>query len=402
MKKVLISVLSFCFVFVLNLICEVNVKADVPPAPPVGNQIVYYFSDNYDSPSFIDEIMTNTSLDSDNIEYCYWGERFYENFENYYNEFGNIEEAFVIFELTYGIENILYYNNLYFTDELEDVFATLKNNGCYIMFICATDELIYQSHNDFLDYVDFHIITSSYFHSIINIFYHLEQNYGNPPSDASLIFNYQFLISCGGYYNFKRFYLIPYINSRYYDDLRSMSQAEALASYGLDIYVADDMNYSYIKINSDYHGYLDLRFESIAGEVNCYGATNDMYEASLDWLEYISDIYPSYVYHYNMHNYYFDYENIFGPFVQVNSITAIQSIYDELLPMVVDFLTNTLEYCKASYDNWKGRCEITHMMLGTNSDGWIQCLYGTDGDFYNCWDMYNRGDILDFDDGSLF
>ncbi len=399
MKKGVLCLLSMISLFVVSFL-SINVKADTPS--------VYYFSDDYNVSSFIGQIINNTSLTSNDIEYYHWETDFRTEFEYYYDDFDDINDSFVIFELLNGFESYYNRNNVFFTDELEDVFETLKYNGCYIMFICATDELIYESDNDFLDYVDFHVITSSKHHMILNFFYYLENNYGNPPSSVSLIFNYQFLQNFGGYSYFKSYYLIPYINTRYYNDLSTMTQAEALTYNGVDIYRENHSLGDYTKINGLNSYPIDISVEVFNGDVNCFGATDSMYNASLSWLETMADINPSYVYYYNLHNQNFDFDYIFSPFVPVYTLTPTSSLRTDLLPMVIDFLTDTLLNCKAAYDNWYGRCDITHMMITTSGTGWIQCLYGGNGSFYNCWDRDIRQDLslgvedFDYDDGSLF
>ena len=227
MKKALLGFVSLVLLFTMSFGLTLNVKADAPS--------VYYFSDDYYVSSFISQIISNTSLSSTDIDYYTWNDDFRMRFENYYDDFDDIEDAFVIFELLNGFENLFYRNNVYFTDELEDVFETLKDNGCYIMFICDTDEILYEGYNYFLDYVDFHIITSCKQHIVLNFFYNLEYNYGVPPTCVSLIFNYQILQCFGGYSAFKSHYLIPYINTRYYNDLSNMTQAEALTYNVVDM-----------------------------------------------------------------------------------------------------------------------------------------------------------------------
>ena len=47
-------------------------------------------------------------------------------------------------------------------------------------------------------------------------------------------------------------------------------------------------------------------------------------------------------------------------------------------------------------------------MISTSANGWMECLYGNDGSFYNCWNRGIREDLdlgvedFDYDDGSLF
>ena len=109
MKKLLLSCITF-LLFVISF-SGIKVKADTPS--------VYYFSDDYYVSSFIGQIISNTSLTSDDIEYHHWDDDFRERLELYYDEFDDIEDAFVIFELTNGFEHLFYRNNVYFTDELD-------------------------------------------------------------------------------------------------------------------------------------------------------------------------------------------------------------------------------------------------------------------------------------------
>ncbi len=92
----------------------------------------------------------------------------------------DIENAIVFFEVDQGFP---LYNTLTFPidcfDILSTLFAELKENGCYILFKCATDESRFEVNADFLNYVDFHINTDIMTVFAHSVFADIENRFGD-------------------------------------------------------------------------------------------------------------------------------------------------------------------------------------------------------------------------------
>lgn len=393
MKKIIIFILLLTFGFSISQY-HFKVKADTP--------IVYYVSDNPSCSTFKSQLMTTTGLSNNEIVLYDWSIVDSIVFD-FFDDVDTIEDAIIIFEITKDFIDPIY--NFYYStplvDTLYDIFYTLKENGCSIIFISAADEVRYESRNDFLDYVDFHIMTNLRVNFFMNVLYRSELlNNTSPLEDIGLIFSNDFMQFYGGYSRFITIYLVPYICSRYDDDIiNGYTQAESLNNNNVYLYCETHLNqYTLISTgaqlslsditNLSYYYYTPVYY---------VGASNTT--TSGTWLTQIALQQPEVLFYYNFYS--FDYSNIIN--------TNITSVYEydpannstpSILTMVTDFITEINDY--TLYDNWEGRCYVTHIFQNFNYNGWMVNFYGYDGDFINCWDIYSESYTNYIHDGSLF
>lgn len=86
-----------------------------------------------------------------------------------------LNNAYVIVEINKMIPgNTFSDTNETWFNQLRDLFREMKSNGCNIMFVCGTEETLFEDCTDFLDYVDIHVNTDTFSLFLINIF--LERN----------------------------------------------------------------------------------------------------------------------------------------------------------------------------------------------------------------------------------
>ncbi len=101
-----------------------------------------------------------------------------------------LTDAYIIFEVTEGFHSNTYYNGKIDTEILDEIFSVLKDNGCYIMFICNVDETRFYSCTNFLSYVDVHINTDMLTIFVMNIINTvLQQSSSNSLRNSTFIFD---------------------------------------------------------------------------------------------------------------------------------------------------------------------------------------------------------------------
>ena len=407
MKKALILFLTICSIsFILS--STIKTKADVMP--------IVYITDNSNCNSFKSQIISNTNYTTTDITMYDWSSSFYSYFSTNYSTLYNVEESYVIFEISHGFDEYIVNNNTYFTDELYDLFEEMKNNDCLILFISGTDESKYYSQNDFLDFVDFHIITDTKHVFIMNMFYELEQHNGLPPIGVDVTFSYDLLYFFGGYYDdnnaippkmgFRNKYLLPYVNSRFEDlILNNYTQAEALNESDSYFYVELGNNNMYDSISGHTNESIDLSTFIPNYSWHCVGASNGVYNESSLWINMIIQSSPEYLYYYDANAY--NILNSYNSIPYINMYTSTPNFSSpSILMMTIDFLGCGQNYY-GIYDNYDGRCDVTHIMYTSGNCGWMISFANDSFDWFNCWDMYinyESGNGLGcayYDDGSL-
>ena len=384
MKKVLGFLLTY-LVFLLFMLTNVFASSQ-------SGKTVYYITDNNNCSSISNQIISNCNLASNNFHLIDCSIDFMNEFNNNYNEIYNLNESYIIFEMTDDFTLNEYNQNEKFIDILYKLFKQFKNNGNYVMFISNTDEMLYKNHNDFLDYVDFHIITDTLTHFILNTVYYLEQNYSNPPQNVNILYNKDFIYETYGYQNFLHRFLIPYINTRYYTYLNlGNSMNETLRLNNINIYIPyNDSNSIYKNILDDY--LVDFSTINDIGTLFSIGSSSSTFIESYDWLNFINFDFTDYLFYYDKYS--FDIKN-----VNLNNISNVFSfdsnqVTPSLLSMIYGFIIDTNnDY--SIYDNWDGRCEVTHMMINNGLNGWIHCFYGDET--YNFLDVYNEESLIEID-----
>lgn len=391
MKKVLVATLTVVILSMIYISNIISVNASDP--------YIYYFSDNLNASSTVSQIIYDLSLNNSDIAWFNWSTNFYASYTSYYYDFYNIEDSYIIFEIDEDFTKFNTYSGQPFPDELYDTFYTLKNNDNYIMFISGVDEMKYESHNDFLDEVDFHIIKDTYNVFVESSFYWLEYYFGSSPSGVDLILNNDLYFN--NYQSFRNYYLLPYINTRYYSYFTTCTQAEALDENSINIYIQNDNAVDYTLINSGQLGHINISTANLNGYIYAIGASNQNTLDSGEWLGVIDRLMPFMLCYYNLYSYSYSFNY---PISHMYTYNPNSVNNPSLLDMIETFLTN-VAICY-QYDNWTGRCNITHIMLEVVPGGWM--VNYNDVNFYNCWDIYKREDLtlgiddFDYDDGSLF
>lgn len=398
MKKVLICVLCAIFFIGLNF-KPTKVKADS------SNREIYYITDNIDYLSIVDSVEESLSLTSGSISYYYWGSgpTFYSNFTTNYSIISNFDDALVIFEISNGFSTFAYHGSTYFVDELYDLFSNLKSNNCDILFISGTPEIRYENHNDFLDYVDFHIICGLLELFTLNVFYQIDLNCSTPPRECNLVINDAFLNFFGGYNSFKSSYLLPYINSRFSSYLGNLhTQAYALNAEDFSIYIEDEHNSGVYLINNGanavLNSFLSLSFDP--DYYNCFVmASNNNQTYNANWVTISNSNTPNTTFYFDKVNYI---QNNFNFAQGVVVKPANPNNYPVPLETMMASFINDLSGCYI-YDNVDGRCNITHWMCTFGPNGWMESLIDNPY-FNNCFDLYDilEDQTLVYDDESLF
>ena len=59
----------------------------------------------------------------------------------------------------------------------------------------------------------------------------------------------------------------------------------------------------------------------------------------------------------------------------------------QILEMMESFIFDDYEDWY-NYNNWEGRCDITHIMMTTGNDGWMVNFYDGETGFVNCWELF--------------
>ena len=400
MKKIL----SFLHCLVLIALFFVGLNATVS----ADSAYVYYFSDSLQCYNTRYSLVSNTPLTYNDIHLEDWSDDFDDYFDNNIAYYDELEDIIIIFEMANGFERQTDNNtgNL-MPEKLETVFANWKDNGCYIMFICGTDEARYLNHNGFLDYVDFHIILDVRTNFIMNAFYYLEQDCGSIPNYYDLLFDNFFVNTYGpnAIVKFRKEFINPYVRSRYYNDIVNLHCNNSLACYNHDasIYMPNATLTSYMNIVDG----LSYDISNLQPNYDLYIVAGSTMEPQFGIsdnqtiLGYFDALYPKKLFYYNINNVplstYFC-----NPYTTVYRCDPYS--LSQLLEMIESFIFEDYDdWC--DYDNWEGRCDITHIMMPTGNDGWMLNFYDGETGFVNCWGLFlseECEEYLLYDDGSLF
>lgn len=361
---------------------------------------LYYFSDYYESQSYfngflkdaVDEYKERNDLFYFDYELNYWGDYFYQYLNNYYNsgEFTDVSNSFIIFEIRQELPREIDKEDSYlFTDLLFDLFGYLKDNGCKIMFICGTDESRFETHNDFLDYVDIHINTDMFTLFAYSIIQDIEED---GLSDFTLVLDENIADS-----DFMYYYLIPHLREMYnlpsysdeYDEI-----AEVLAYCNISVYVLIDEDTMIDYVSGQIYSATSVEIYSY--RIYAIGTT-EYFENPYTWLDCLLCwrdqmgfyAFPVYIYGY------VDYSSgQYDSDVVHGTGSDYYYLNDTLADIMYDFVMgNDLTV----YDNWPGRCVVTYKPISFGPNGWMSdfVLY------LQCWDIYMDEDTYAFYFGGI-
>ena len=365
---------------------------------------VYYFSDNADSASYCAQLVNNSIIDNVVHRYVSGGENSYKAYLlNQVNMalYGIIENQYVIFEVSndyFSMEledDETWAGYLYFSSFLDDIFSTMKDNGCKIMFICAIAEELWGSQSSFLYNVDMHVScgTDRDFLSTI-----LTQ--AAIDCESAKINNCTFILGPGlaegitdGYLDnhFTRKYFMKHIRTVYREEFLAFDDplsAEAnhtiLTENNIKLLFQINSTTWYDAVNFQPIGLwntnnlLDFYEEYIENDyVYVYNQSmsnlaydqqiNDDEEALEHWIDYINDRFSEMgnqsmpIKINNRHNY---------PLANVrySNVKIVEKDNALIYNAIVAFLS--LEDL-STFDNWGGLCGITYKALSSGPDGWL-------------------------------
>lgn len=345
------------------------------PAPDNPTRVynkLFWFTDNSDSQTYFQQLVS--AFPQINMQRYYKDtEVFCSVFMNEFSadEFSDVEDAYVIFEIQYGMD--------YWLSEegcvLYDVFNYFDENNCKIMFVCGTDESRFYNQNDFLNFVDIHINTDLFTTFFTNFFVDVQSAYGEPEISYVTFFIDSYLSEDieNGYLSswFFKNYFMRFILSIYREEIELGGQSVYNILLANNIKVICDLGsgwyYDFVNQQrfreNDYEELYDRYLDN--NKIYAIGDTRLGYELSYDWYSLVEDL-KEYcnedkfeVYVYNEAQYTF-----YGSFVY--TIGARAGLFSQILS---DFIYgNNL----ITYDNWSGKCIVTHKDIPQSSGGWIR------------------------------
>ena len=378
------------------LVCA---STDLEPLAPLVYENIYYFSDYYYASNFYNQVLLNiqgvNSVHFEQIEF-----EGLNTLQNMYSlgVFDNVEDSLVIMELrSMSQENYAL---------LEDIFDVMKSNGCKIMFLNGVEEVkmlkMWQSDfystddNSFLESADIHVNLDIFYVFIDTIFELYEDDTGMDSVtillDGSFLWNelsyygfpwyiegWEYRANANDYYAGDTFdyHILRYF--RYY-----MQEAGGYNS------LLDFMEDNNIKIFCyEKNDYDDYYMNLLTGEIYCTDGWDsyEFYETAanefvfaigtsfrgkdyvdewmnslLEYMEREAWYFP--VYFYNGNDLTVD--NAPSEFYEIHGTNYFEF---NILPDIIRALA-----CDADmsvYDNWAGRCEVTHKPIYEGEGGWL-------------------------------
>ncbi|MCH5165965.1 MAG: hypothetical protein J1G01_06150 [Clostridiales bacterium] len=377
---------------------------------------VYYFTDYDGSYKLYNDLIKNHIVDT--INRYYWDyTQFQVNFLKEYDEgkFDELSNCYVIFEMRYGLKvEITGENN--FVIKLRDFFRDLKVKGCQIMFICGTEEKLFaysDEHTEFLDFVDIHVNTDLMSLFLKSVLSRETQKYNGGEEDVNILENCTILLdkhfapdidinddesalSCWSLKDRIFPYLAvtwnwPLYTSEDYRDLLNAHKIKVLCHLDGNkfYYVNKKQTVTMNDYAAFYNGYVKN------DNIFALGGTWKDKQYAANWAKLMTDLrdtvksideglynsdgfFPIYVY--NTNGFWTqEYNNEY-----VFTSGAVNK--DKLYCIAEDFLTGG---DLTQYDNYIGRCVITHKLIGFSEDGWITAFSANEIKFYlKCWGSY--------------
>lgn len=249
------------------------------------------------------------------------------------------------------------------TSIFNNYFPELKQNNCKVMFICGTDESYisnYPSYTDFLDYVDIHINTDLKYIFFLNIYWRL-LGYGEREKIEFCNVTF-FLNSCFSQNDeYIEYYFYDFFKDFFKEDEERIVMQGGLKNYLLNrrIYLIGQFDGGFIEILSGTVINDENMDDYVYNEQVCAIAEDN--GAIDDWQNLINNIretwgldkLPSY---------------IFGGYYE--------DLYGEIYFCTIEDYTYVIEAFLADanlkpFDNWEGRCKVTHKAITFGEEGWM-------------------------------
>ena len=407
MKKFLTFLFAFC-IFATAFAVSTPALAHADERTPLTGG-VYYFTDNPNSYAIATYLETNTSNTYNtgvNFHYVPFlsANDSEGQIQTIYQSGGynQITNAYVIIECYYKFKKSENGSLEARLSELKTIFSTLKLNGCETMFVCATDQNQFIHNRNFLNYVDLHIDTDAYYTFITSALYRSSYYYDAEPIGGFNMYLNQSVAKCiSPHFSITDSYfytsiLAPYLEYTYATELTTAPNGVPdLLNYGYSDYFINlrlfyQDNDFYNLYNDDF-GYdtknvfdIDFIDNNISFIVSSFGtqtATSNYINHLLYLRDYHGSSFP--IYFYNEHGYQIEdqgYQDddvfmMYGPYVTTPTLQAIMLDFIDAEDVTV-------------YDNWSGRCELTHKMSVGNGEGW---LLGVVGDPY--WQLTDDPEV---------
>lgn len=353
---------------------------------PIEQRQVYYFSDNSNLYSSISSKMSEIGIPSANYHNELVREditTFTEDFIDYASSttYSNIpQNAYIIFEMR---TNLVDYEGLNLTSylfiQLREMFSSLKNKNCKIMFISGTEECLLYLENDsdhpshsaaaFLDYVDIHIN--------LDLLYVLSEGISQRLSDAE-----QLTLYMDTHSDVFLKYLLRILRYKY--DLRGVgnlylnSQSAILNA----LYVNEQVTI-FGKLSNNKYKLLNTDQEYFFNEMIEDPVLNGKVAAIAMPMQYDYPPFSSFVNEMNsLRNSYgetFDFFAYNPTNINLSDLTDLFNVcsvwlepsnfFTVTLPVMIKKFLNDEQL--QQYDNWFGRAAINHKPIAFGSGGWI-------------------------------
>ena len=102
-------------------------------------------------------------------------------------------------------------------------------------------------------------------------------------------------------------------------------------------------------------------------------------------LGYYDALYPKKLFYYNRDN--VPLSTYFSNLYTTVYHCDLYSYTPQVLEMMESFIFEDYEDWY-NYNNWEGRCDITHIMMPTGNDGWMLNFCDEETGFVNCWGLF--------------
>lgn len=358
--------------------------SDDPIATPDDGAPVYYFSDATYSSAYAQR------LEQDGIDvtlYAFTDLGDYESRLRVMLDAGDLDlrGAYVIFELTSALfagdpltELLFFTVNESGEKEpgwLEELFIRFREMGCeQIMFVCDTDEKLFEAYSDCLERVDVHVNTDIWYVFISNVFYRIVQELGEQLEGVTFLvddsYNRSTVPQPHNGANFVK-WLLLYLRTVYRGVIGVPTWDDALMLQTLNINVLVDAgNFSYYDLVSGTTLSVDSDdfIERMGRPAYAIGSTQSGTTYAETWVGevlWIRDTYdidlPIYIYNLD----WFTCEDY-----AETDVYCSGGVYN-LYAVMYDFADGAE---MTPYQNWTGRCGITHKTLLFGPGGWMQDL----------------------------
>ena len=378
-----------------------------------NNANVYYYTDYERSEDIVNSLVADGVVDAAKVERIepmssttIWQslEIWYEN--DVFDYLQVESNSYIIFEARAKFPTqIDDGDTLLMADILLELFSGWKSMGCKIMFISGTEEALLTSYDygskeelkdytEFLDYVDIHVNTDWLTTIMGYIFYQAELACGgNPIGDYTFFLDPRMFGDSSGLSFlsnwFTEDYLLPYLLSAYYDETQAFYNWEyrVLESYDDFVQFYDDLNIHLICYDNDllvpftrldpYGTYVVTDLSDYFGAARCAFSymTCPPLEANA-WITGLQDYFEEWGFYGNDAKVYV--LNMTGQSISAFSDPGVYGLtpgdHDDLYQVIKDFLLDDPYLWQ--YDNWNGRCQITHKLIppGPNS-GWLDDVF---------------------------